>query len=136
MNYKAKALELILAERHRQIAEEGHTPEQDDNCLAHELMIAGACYEREPDRREADFLTHCWPWEKDSWKPTSHEGPQGRIRELVKAGALFTAELDRLNRASKKVSPHKVAAKKRIERVIAKIAVLLEQAERKEAVNV
>ncbi len=133
MTYKAKALELILAERHRQIAEEGHTAEMDDLCLSHELMIAGACYEREPDQREADFLTHCWPWDKDSFKPTSHLGPDGRLRELVKAGALFTAELDRLNRASKLPCRFKVSAKKRINRVIDKIALHLE---REEAGNV
>lgn len=136
MNHKAKALELILAERHRQIAEEGYTPEMDDLCIGHELMIAGACYERDPDRRERKFLAHCWPFDKEAWKPTAHLGREGRIRELVKAGALFTAELDRLNRINKLMTPHKAAAKRRIERVIIKLALHLQLAERKEAIHV
>src|SRR5690554_1342295 len=136
MNHKAKALELILAERNRQIAEEGYTPEMDDLCIGHELMIAGACYERDPDRRERKFLAHCWPWSPESWKPTWHLGPEGRIKELIKAGALYTAELDRLNRASKQLSPHKVAAKRRIERVISKLAIMLQRVDRKEANHV
>jgi len=33
-----------------------------------------------------------WPWEKSWWKPT----PNDRVKELVKAGALIAAEIDRL----------------------------------------
>ena len=33
-----------------------------------------------------------WPWNLIWWKPT----PNDRIRELVKAGALIAAEIDRL----------------------------------------
>jgi hypothetical protein len=33
-----------------------------------------------------------WPWTQRTFKPTPHD----RIRELVKAGALIAAEIDRL----------------------------------------
>lgn len=35
-----------------------------------------------------------WPWDADAWKPT-----QDPIRQLVKAGALIAAEIDRRQRA-------------------------------------
>lgn len=38
-----------------------------------------------------------WPWDKSWWKPT----PDDRIRELIKAGALIAAEIDRLQRLNK-----------------------------------
>lgn len=50
-NHKAKALELILNERARQIEEEGYTTEQDDRWTGYQLMIAGVCYERDPSGR-------------------------------------------------------------------------------------
>jgi hypothetical protein len=37
-----------------------------------------------------------WPWSKHWWKPT----PNDRVRELVKAGALIAAEIDRLQAKS------------------------------------
>lgn len=37
-----------------------------------------------------------WPWEAEAFKPT----PDDRVRELVKAGALIAAEIDRLGRAA------------------------------------
>lgn len=33
-----------------------------------------------------------WPWERRDWKPT----PDDRVRELVKAGALYVAEAERI----------------------------------------
>ncbi|MNC99215.1 hypothetical protein D3C83_174210 [compost metagenome] len=38
-------------------------------------------------------LEMSWPWEGCWWKPT------GRRRDLVKAGALILAEIERLDRA-------------------------------------
>jgi hypothetical protein len=35
-----------------------------------------------------------WPWDAEWFRPV----PKDRIRELVKAGALIAAEIDRLNR--------------------------------------
>jgi hypothetical protein len=47
-------------------------------------------------------LPDVWPWEPEWWKPkwTPQAGRDGRIRELVVAGALLAAEIDRLQRAA------------------------------------
>jgi hypothetical protein len=83
-------VESIAAERKRQIEEEGWTPEHDaqhDRC---ELSAAAACYAhfgwvkpRTPTE---------WPWDACWWKPTTYR------RDLVKAGALIAAEIDRVDR--------------------------------------
>lgn len=89
------AIALIAAERQRQVEAEGWTPEHDDGHQDGEIALAAACYAI-PDRElGVDFLSRLWPWGWDGWKPT----PDDRIRELVKAGALITAEIDRLQRA-------------------------------------
>lgn len=86
-----KALELIAAERTRQIqAEDWDTP-HDDTHIHDELSLAAACYALPP--RIKTRILH-WPWQQKWWKPT----PNDRIRELVKAGALIVAEIERLQR--------------------------------------
>jgi hypothetical protein len=98
----------VLAERHRQISEEGWTPEHDDQHLNGDMALAAATYavaSTYPDtalkwvkrpyhlnniRRLADL----WPWEVGWWKPGTAR------RMLVKAGALILAEIERLDRAT------------------------------------
>lgn len=46
--------------------------------------------------RGGDSILRAWPWEARFWKPC----PDDRARELVKAGALIAAEIDRLQRAA------------------------------------
>lgn len=79
---------LIAAERARQVSKEGwdsgHDDEHDDGSIAK----AAACYALGSNLH--------WPWSFEWWKPT----PNDRRRELVKAGALIAAEIDRLNRAA------------------------------------
>jgi hypothetical protein len=41
---------------------------------------------------DAARIKHAVPWGESWWKPT----PEDRVRELVKAGALIAAEIDRL----------------------------------------
>ena len=103
-------LELIAAERQRHVEKEGWTPEHDAEHSEGELAEAAACYamtERARDlpvEGETDLetgattgvSTQLWPWDATWWKPT----PENRIRELVKAGALIAAEIDRLQRSS------------------------------------
>lgn len=86
---------LILAERERQIAVEGHAPRQDDQYTEGQLCAAAECYEAAGDviamggeMRELPEAT--WPWSSGWWKPS--EDP---VRNLVKAGALYRAEADR-----------------------------------------
>jgi hypothetical protein len=86
---------LIAAERFRQIGQEGYSPEHDDHHVPDELVWAAICYATPPVRRRyyGPPLRE-WPWTMGDWKPS----PDDRIRELVKAGALIAAEIDRLIR--------------------------------------
>jgi hypothetical protein len=97
----SKALELIAAERARQKSVEGWTEQHDDDHGDDVLARAAACYAsplRHPDPRVSTPLG--WPWSGAHWKPT----PKDRVRELVKAGALIVAEIERLQRAARPVA--------------------------------
>lgn len=98
----------VAAERRRQVEVEGWTPEHDAEYRDGELARAAATYARAASL--ADFFRHrdklkkewenfhfselrrLWPWDWEWWKPTS------RRRDLVKAGALILAEIERLDR--------------------------------------
>lgn len=90
-------VELIQRERARQISKEGWTPKHDDTHKKGELAMAGAIYAVPPDSRAQEFddAPDGWPWSPKWWKPS----PNDRVKELVKAGALIAAEIDRLQRA-------------------------------------
>lgn len=92
----AGVLGLIASERARQTSREGYTLAHDDEHDEGELACAAACYAI-PDCGEdrAHALDALWPWDDGDFKPT----PNDRIRELVKAGALIVAEIERLQRA-------------------------------------
>lgn len=75
---------------------EGWTPEHDDEHDGYEMTWAAVCYiaaAKAPHGQES--VPPAWPWHGDWWKPS--EDP---IRNLVKAGALIAAEIDRLQRAA------------------------------------
>ena len=85
----------IAAERLRQIKAEGWTTEHDDAHESGAMARAAACYAQEAGGR----LVHPprgWPWEKSWWKP------KDRRSDLVRAGALIAAEIERINRAVEK----------------------------------
>lgn len=93
----------IYVERQRQIFTEGFSRDRDDSYLKGELAraagsyasIAGGAIERsEPDTSR--YLTSAWPFDRTWWKPTTPR------RDLVKAGALILAEIERLDRATAK----------------------------------
>ncbi|MEQ4541173.1 MAG: hypothetical protein ABN479_19770 [Billgrantia sp.] len=96
----------IAAERVRQVNVEGWTPEHDDQYQHGELILAAggyAAYAADEAshwaalrRREKGVPPPGWPWSAEWWKPTT------RRRDLVKAGALIVAELERLNRAEER----------------------------------
>lgn len=93
------AIELIAEERQRQIDAEGYTAEHDDDHADFSLSRAGACYALAADTATpSEHPYRFWPWEAAAWKP-SLEDP---IRDLVKAGALIAAEIDRLQRAERR----------------------------------
>lgn len=83
---------MIAAERERQITSEGRSLEHDRSHSGDQLAQAAAAYLLPPEYREAGIPPHIWPWDAWDWKPTPHD----RVRELVKAGALIAAEIDRL----------------------------------------
>lgn len=79
---------LISAERKRQYKEEGFLQSKDQVYKKQELIAAAGCYLSAEDDKSP--LPLKWPWAAKWWKPRS------RIRNLVKAGALIAAEIDRL----------------------------------------
>ena len=115
----ANGAELITAERERQRKSEKWTPEHDDGHDGGQMTAAAIAYAMTPAVRAVEIkdgqqlaehggpvavnqtlLQFFWPWGPRWWKPT----PEDRVRELVKAGALIAAEIDRLKRASAKTS--------------------------------
>lgn len=83
----------VLAERQRQVKAEGWTAERDDGYQNSELADAAACYAIHAHNQGFSTPAH-WPWSQDWWKQTSPR------RDLVKAGALILAEIERLDRAA------------------------------------
>jgi|ERR1039458_1946727 hypothetical protein len=92
--------ELIAAERERQVYGEGYTAEHDAAAGDHVLTRAAECYLCWADALTADdadtiprdeVAAGIWPWGMSDWKPSDDP-----IRNLVKAGALIAAEIDRL----------------------------------------
>lgn len=124
---QAGGIDLIAAERRRQVEREGWTTAHDDTHEAGELAQAAAVYSW-PDPRPL-VVKQAWPWDRSWFKLTVPETGDGwagsddadrradmpgrapvdpalhaaavrraRIRDLVKAGALLAAEIDRLQR--------------------------------------
>lgn len=100
----------MLAERRRQVEAEGWTPKHDDEHDKGEMARAAACYalhagscfawradayqSAKPHEGNPAAQDSLWPWDMQWWKP---KDPR---RDLVRAGALFLAELERLDRAT------------------------------------
>lgn len=102
-------IELIAAERDRQINVEGWTPEHDDKHWDGELSRAAACYCNPTYSADPRIGTPIgWPWSFADWKPAVQRGGtiiiSRLIRQYVKAGALIAAEIDRLLRAYPEVA--------------------------------
>lgn len=105
MSHITKAAADVLAERKRQIEIEGWSLVGDIVRQRNgRLAAAAACYAMPRDRLEmyeAEMgafsmippSPKAWPWLSEWWKPTT------RRRDLVKAGALILAEIERLDNA-------------------------------------
>jgi hypothetical protein len=95
-----RAANDVLAERERQIKQEGWTVEHDDQQHdAGDLCASGAAYALNAacllhphNGTSMDEPPDFWLFSKDWWKPTTAR------RDLVKAGALIIAEIERLDR--------------------------------------
>lgn len=110
--------EQIQAERNRQMLDEHFDAAHDDEHhqrpgfrgIRVPLVDAAICYARAgraavitpPETNEGvgasriGVDTEWWPWDPEWWKPSDDP-----IRNLVKAGALIAAEIDRLQRAQR-----------------------------------
>ena len=89
---KLSGAELIAAARRRQITREGYSAEHDDTLVQGELARAAMVY-ADPTSL-AFWAPPFWPWEEGSFRPKS------RKADLVRAGTLIAAEIDRLQRAA------------------------------------
>lgn len=92
-------VELIAQERERQINKEGWTPEHDDDHELGEMAVAAACYavsglEVIVATKDSINGVDAFPWDPSWDKRNKHD----RKRQLVIAGALIAAEIDRLIR--------------------------------------
>jgi len=109
-------VELIAAERQRQVSEERYSVLHDDQHDCREMARAALCYAEHYVARAWVFTNELempgvkdgprdyrkekpsddWPWGKRIWNP------QDPMRDLVKSGALIAAEIDRLQRKTAK----------------------------------
>jgi hypothetical protein len=89
---------LIAAERARQRTEEGWTSAHDDEYEDAQLVRAAICFAEAHSGFALDGVDteSLWPWNAPFFKVDLSDA--GRIRGLVKAGALIAAEIDRLQR--------------------------------------
>lgn len=89
------ALADVAAERRRQVIQEGWAPERDDKYEAEELAQAAAAYALSAAGLP-DTANDVWPlgWAMSWFKATTPR------RDLIKAGALILAEIERLDRAT------------------------------------
>ena len=90
--------ELIAEERLRQIEKEGWDEDHDSGHQEDELLHAAICYATNVTEPYNPTLPKyptpapmVWPWPDKWWKPTKGDS----VRDLVKAGALIAAEIDR-----------------------------------------
>lgn len=93
-------VDMIANERLRQINAEGWTPDHDDGHQLDELLTSADSYlmfvidsDFDENYFDSQRAKDMWPFDWDSFKPSDDP-----VRNLVKAGALIAAEIDRLNR--------------------------------------
>jgi hypothetical protein len=84
---------MIDDERHRQIAGERYDAEHDDQHTPGDLALAGAAYAMhgsgKPGAKALAQSVYPKSWDESFWKPKTP------LRDLVRAGALIAAEIDR-----------------------------------------
>lgn len=94
----------VLAERRRQVEAEGWTPEHDDQHDPGTLSQAAGCYIEWNGYENAvvpeGAIPINWPWAPEWWKPSDDR------RNLVKAGALILAEIERIDRLATAEAPN------------------------------
>lgn len=94
LDAQAEAARSVFAERARQIADEGYTPEQDDGYNPGVLALHGGLYACHAyDNLTKKRVPEGWQWDEKWWKP---KDPR---TNLVMAGALILAEIERMDRS-------------------------------------
>ncbi|WP_035670073.1 hypothetical protein [Bradyrhizobium liaoningense] len=105
------AIDDIATERRRQIEQEGWSAGHDDSHMDGEMSRAAACYAAHASAYQrvcsdvglqtyrsieprSSVYNFGWPWSREWWKP---KDPR---RDLIRAGALIVAEIERLDRAA------------------------------------
>lgn len=96
---QAPAWQDVIAERQRQVEAEGWTAAHDDQHDRGEMAAAAGCYAlgarlktHEVDGPGSYVVPEHWPWDGEWWKTKT------RRQDLVRAGALILAEIERLDR--------------------------------------
>jgi len=91
----------VQAERRRQVEAEGFDASHDDMATKGQIARAAGCYALHAGGIGTDWPDGIrngsalfWPWDKEWWKPKSAR------ENLVRAGALILAEIERLDRAA------------------------------------
>ena len=97
------AIEMIAEERRRQIEKEGYNADHDHHHEFDELAYAAIAYTLpnpifnvplDEDTGVSMTISKFgfWPFHRSEFNPSGN-----RVKDLVKAGALIAAEIDRLN---------------------------------------
>ncbi|WP_406867250.1 hypothetical protein [Paraburkholderia fungorum] len=96
----------VLAERQRQVSLEGWTPEHDDEHDSGEMASAAAAYALHSCGWHMGKVRDVWPapWSLFWLKPSTPR------RDLVKAGALILAEIERIDRAASSTGDQEVGS--------------------------
>ena len=88
----AKGADLIREERRRQQEVEGYDAMHDRHHTPQVLCRAAAAYALYDDQSAliGNSAAKLWPWSNEFWKPKT------QLRNLVRAGALIAAAIDKL----------------------------------------
>jgi hypothetical protein len=84
-------MRAAIAERFRQIEQEGFSPNEDNRYVDGELRTAGGCYILHAGT-QSPTMPHEWPWPQQWWKPNGYR------RDLVRGVALAIADGERFDR--------------------------------------
>lgn len=76
------------------IREELENQKRFNNDEETELLAAAMCYiDLAHPKKESLMAEDIWPWTEDDWEPADTS-----VKNLIKAGALIAAEIDRQNK--------------------------------------
>lgn len=98
----------MAAEQQRVRTVEGYSEAHDDTHRNGELKMAAVCYALGGTNPRHNFLiSDIWPWGLRFWKPKTE------LQNLVRAGALLAAEIDRLLREEERAKLNAAAEEER-----------------------